>query len=148
MAEWRSRRRRGDVLLEVLVALAVFVVGATLLLATARETLASLDRAQRREAATDLARSVLARLEAGVINLQDARAGRVGDDDEAARGDEVLSVEVRTRRSPWPGLALVEVRVRDRDAARDGPSLCMLRQLVPLGADDASAVDGLEEDEA
>jgi len=141
--------RRGDVLLEVMVALAVFVVGAALLLATATETLAALERAERRERATDLARSALARLEAGLVNIQDLRAGRSEQEEGGAWGDDLLTLSVRTRRTEWPGLSLIEVRVRDVGAPAEGAPLCTIRQLVELrpvdGALEVAEDEALEE---
>lgn len=128
---------RGDVLLEVLIAVAVFAAGAALLLTTARESLSALDRADQRERAVDLARSIFARLEAGELNVQDLRADRAaGDEDEGAWRDERFALETSTERTSWSGLTLVELRVRDADAASDAPPLCTLRQLVRLGGSD------------
>jgi type II secretory pathway pseudopilin PulG len=143
----RRRVARGDILLEVMVALGVFVVGAALLLATATETLAALERAERRERAIDLARSALARLEAGVVNLQDLRAGRSEAEEGGAWGDDRVRLSVRTRRSEWPGLSLIEVQVRDTDATEDEAPLCTIRQLVELRRRAVDGVDQLVDDD-
>lgn len=143
-ARHRRRRdhRRADVLLEVLVAIAVFAAGAALLLTTARESLSALERADQRERAVDLARSVFARLEAGELNVQDLRASRADSDGEGAWRDERLALEASTERTPWAGLTLIELRVRDADAANGTPPLCTLRQLVRLGRGDTAAGGG------
>ena len=137
-----SRRSpRGDVLLEVLIALAVFAVGAALLLATAQEALAALARAERREQAIDLARSAVARLEAGIINLQDLRSGSAAGDEPGAWKDDAFEIDFRSERTEWSGLVLVELRVRDAEAPADAAALCTLRQLVRVGRDTEEGMD-------
>ncbi|MFO0874395.1 MAG: hypothetical protein U0575_10530 [Phycisphaerales bacterium] len=146
-----SGARRGGVLFEVLVAVAVFVAAATMLLGIARESLDAMGRAERRELAVDLARDALSRLATGEINIEDLRAGRFEsrrDDGAGADADPPTSapagrfrIDVRTERSSFAGLVLVELRVRSADAAADDAPLCTLRQLVRLGrrVDDSSA---------
>ncbi len=153
----RSRReglrRRGGILLEVLVAIAIFAATAGVVLGMISDALAALSRSQERAAAVDVARSALARLEAGLLTITDLRAGRVTsrldespDADSGAeadvgtdRGDRNddavragLAVDVSTRRADWSGLSLIELRVRRIDADPDSAPLCTLRQLVRL----------------
>lgn len=133
-----SMDRRGGILLETLIAVAVFTAAAALLLRTSTEAIAALDVAERRSMAVDLARSAIARLEAGAVNLTDLRAGRVTPEGEAPALEETLfRVQVATRRSAFTGLTVVEVAVHDREASADAAPLAMLRQLVELRREDA-----------
>ncbi|HMN96410.1 MAG TPA: hypothetical protein PKC43_11125 [Phycisphaerales bacterium] len=148
MSARSARRRRGGVLLETLVAVAIFVAAAGLLLRLSTDALSALDRAERRSAAVDLARSALARLESGAINLADLRAGRVDAErsgrDEPAGDAARFRVSVATRRSPHPGLTVVEIEIRDRADPADASPLVSLRQLVELRRDDGDAGPGAE----
>lgn len=152
--------RRGGILLETVLALALFAGGAIFVLQSVRDGIAALDRSRNRQEAVDLARSAIARLEAGLINLEDLRQGQLvegsGDwfDDGAfgeSNGGDISTryvIEALTSRSPYPGLTLVEVRISAAEAgdgSRPGPLLCTLRQLVRLrqGAED----DGFLPDE-
>ena len=112
--------RRASILLEVLLATAVFAFAGIVVLGAIDGTVAAGARAGRRSEAMDLARSALARLEAGI-------------DDDGTR-DPGLRVEVRTEPTDFPGLALAVVEVFDDAAARagsdDAPRVAVLRQLV------------------
>lgn len=132
------RRQRASVLLEVVVAIAVFVAAATVLLGLARDSIAAVNRAEERELAVDLARDGMARVATGELTLADLRAGRI-EPAETGRVDgnapespfaSRFRVDVRTQRSPFKGLILVELRVFDAAAPRDSVALCTLRQLV------------------
>ena len=68
--------RRGSILLEVLLSLALFVAAAALVNASMRQALGTTERARLEATGTDLARSVLSLLEAGVLELN-AVAGPV-----------------------------------------------------------------------
>lgn len=160
-----QRHVRGGILLEVLLAIAIFAATAGVVLGMISDALAALSRSQERAAAVDIARSALARLEAGLLNITDLRAGRVMSrldesadggssaeadigaerDDDAARAG--LAVDVSTRRADWSGLSLVELRVRRIDADPDSAPLCTLRQLVRLReeSDDSAPNDELGE---
>lgn len=131
------RARAGGILLETMIAVAVFTAAAALLLRTSTQAIADLDLAEQRSMAIDLARSAIARLEAGAVNLADLRAGRVTPEDEGSALEESLfRVQVATRRSAFPGLTVVEVSVHGRDAAADAAPLAILRQLVELRRED------------
>lgn len=141
----RRRSARGGVLLEVLVAIAVFVAAATVLLGLARDSIAALGRAEERELAVDLARDAMARLATGELSMADLRAGRVepaetgrvdGDAPESSFASR-FRVDARTQRTSYRGLVLVELSVFEAGGAvgatADQRVLCTLRQLVRPG---------------
>ena len=118
--------QRGSVLLEVLLATAVFSFAGIVVLGVVDGTVADGARAARRSLAMDVARSQLARMEAGIS----------GDsqDDRAVLG---LRVESHMEPSDFPGLALAVVEVYDEqsdgrndEASNEPPRLAVLRQLL------------------
>ena len=101
--------RRGGLLLETLIALAIFTAAAGYTLLIIRDGSDAIDRAARRVAAVDLASARMAEIEAGIVSL--AEAGDAGMDGlERLDG---LQVEVATAPSAFEGLTLVEVLVYD-----------------------------------
>jgi len=146
--------RRGGILLETVIALALFAAGAIFVLQAMRDGIAAMDRSRQRQEAVDLARSALARLETGIINMEDLRAGRLDPDGSEAELEDVAEaspfiVDATSERSAYAGLSLVEVRLRAANAADGdgpGPILCTLRQLVRLGDDASGEEDFLEDD--
>jgi hypothetical protein len=118
--------QRGSVLLEVLLATAVFSFAGIVVLGVVDGTVADGARAARRSLAIDVARSQLARMEAGISD--ESR------DDRAVLG---LRVESHMEPSDFPGLALAVVEVYDEqpdgrsdEASNDPPRLAVLRQLM------------------
>ena len=118
--------QRGSVLLEVLLATAVFSFAGIVVLGVVDGTVADGARAARRSLAMDVARSQLARMEAGISD--ESR------DDRAVLG---LRVESHMEPSDFPGLALAVVEVYDEqldgrsdEASNDPPRLAVLRQLM------------------
>ena len=92
------RRPRGAILLEVLLAIGLFVGAAAFCLGVTKSLFSALDRADRRRLAIDLARSKLAELDAGLISVQDLRgewSGGVG-----SRQDDV-ELEVAASGPSW-----------------------------------------------
>ena len=99
--------RRGSILLEVLLATAVFAFAGVVVLGAVDGSVTDGARAARRSLAMDLARSTLARMEAGIPDEADQSFAVPG-----------LRVESRMEPSDFPGLALAVVEVYDE--ARDG----------------------------
>jgi type II secretory pathway pseudopilin PulG len=119
-------KQRGSVLLEVLLATAVFSFAGIVVLGVVDGAVADGARAARRSLAMDVARSQLARMEAGIS--EDSQ------DDRAVPG---LRVESRMEPSDFPGLTLAVVEVYDEqsdgrsdEATTDPPRLAVLRQLM------------------
>ena len=118
--------QRGSVLLEVLLATAVFSFAGIVVLGVVDGTVADGARAARRSLAMDVARSQLARMEAGI-----------SDDSQDDRAVFGLRVESHMEPSDFPGLALAVVEVYDEqadgrsdEASNDPPRLAVLRQLL------------------
>ena len=118
--------QRGSVLLEVLLATAVFSFAGIVVLGVVDGTVADGARAARRSLAMDVARSQLARMEAGMSDDS--------QDDRAVLG---LRVESHMEPSDFPGLALAVVEVYDEqsdgrndEASNEPPRLAVLRQLL------------------
>ncbi len=111
----RSRIRRGGVLLELLLAIALFAAAASFTLSSLRAALDSVARAERRARAYDAAASRMAELDAGLIAV-----GDLGDDLEVD-ADLLVSVEVE----PSPASDLVRARavVRDRSLPATEPAV-------------------------
>lgn len=125
--------RRGAMLFELLVAIAIFALAATLLLSTLSDVIVANGRDATTARAVDLARTRLSELEAGLIAPEDLRAESGRRADDAGRGArEELVVDAVISRSDYPGLSLVELRVFD--GVQDAPRF-VLRQLVSLPRD-------------
>ena len=132
--------RRGGILLEVLVALTLFVGAALAILSATGQARRSVEQAGVLQRAVDLATSRMAELEAGLISDADLREGFTESRPEfgefmPSEVPERLRIEVRTSRSPYDGLTLVELDVLDSEAfAVDGGArvLFTLKQLVRL----------------
>ena len=119
-------KQRGSVLLEVLLATAVFSFAGIVVLGVVDGAVADGARAARRSLAMDVARSQLARMEAGI-----------SDDSQDDRAVPGLRVESRMEPSDFPGLTLAVVEVYDEqsdgrsdEATTDPPRLAVLRQLM------------------
>ena len=131
-----SANRRGAVLFEMVLALALFVAGAAMLSQLQTSVSQSLERARLSMQASDLATKALAELEAGIITLADLRTTRIRVERSADRMDRRVDLDelaqpspwrldVRTERSPYAGLTLVEVTVayvEESDRVAVGPS--------------------------
>jgi hypothetical protein len=150
---------RGWVLLEMLVALAVFTMTALAVLGAMDRGLRSAERTRDSARAVDLARTTMAKLEAGLGTVQSLSgpvpawspglAGGAGFEDEAPAGFEeslpaesLWEVQIETRRSEFPGLTVVLVTAIKRAAPSSERvrASYTLGQLVRLGADEADTV--------
>lgn len=127
-----GRPRRGAILLETLIAIALFAGAALFVIAALRESSAATERAALRTRAADLARSAISDLEAGLATETEIVRRELGEED-------ALRIEVRTTPSSFEGLTLVEVAVRA--VADDGVDTVVvtMRQLVRLPRDRGGA---------
>jgi type II secretory pathway pseudopilin PulG len=149
-------RRRGGVLLEIVVALSIFIGAGSFALSALNNVLDAVDRSGREQVAIDLARSKMAELEAGLITLEDLRDEMLTTVGSVEVEDGLLGtslhgweIDVQTQRTAFPGLTLVELTVSERTAtgdASDDPAKVRfsLRQLVELGE---APAEGFEEDD-
>ncbi len=150
-----NRPRRGAMLLEVMLAIGLFVGAAAFCLGVTKSLFSSLERNDRRRLAVDLARSKLAELEAGLINVQDLRgewSGGVGsrpdDADLAATSGPNWEFDAVTTRTEYQGLSLIELTITEVPAAAgvesDDAVSFTLRQLVALREQDPEAYEADE----
>jgi Tfp pilus assembly protein PilV len=140
--------RRGAILLEVLLALALLIAAGLTILGLVSQASASVERARDRALAIDLARSAMAEIEAGIANPE-TMSGPVEDQasDDAtsgAPGPGAWGLEVETEPSQFAGLSIVRVRaIRYASAGSDvEDTSATLRQLVKLGGLGASGGQG------
>jgi type II secretory pathway pseudopilin PulG len=138
------RRRHGALLLDVLMALAIFSTAAIAILALVERSATGLARAREAEAAVSLARSALALIESGLESPERLRGPivRPGVDGASALSGALPSLqapviasgwtlEVETEPSRFTSLTIVTARVRGSDAP-DGRVLAELRQLLSI----------------
>ena len=139
------RRRRGGLLLETLIALAILVMVGLFALAGARDGLSAAERSARRAAAVELAATRLAEIEAGLVSLDD-----VGDlaaisleEDDLGFEDESsvwpFSLEVESAPSAFEGLSRVEVVVLLEDPETDAAPIELARLVTLVDERDPDA---------
>lgn len=142
-------QRRGAVLLEMLIAMALFVGAASMLSQMQTSIADSLERARLTMEATDLARKALAELEAGIITVPDLRTAHLRTEQSTSRQDRRIGTEditqpspwqvtVRTQRTEYAGLTLVELTMTHaEDAGRETVARDFAPE-TPANADDIS----------
>jgi hypothetical protein len=119
----------GGVMLELLLAVALFVAAAIFTLAALRNALDGTRRAELRARATDLAESRLVELDAGLVS-----AGELGDPLSNASSSE-LSVTVELiASSTASSLALARATVREVVGGVPGPVIATAERLVAADA--------------
>lgn len=132
--------RRGGVLLEAMVALALFVGAALAILQATSQARVAVEKAAILQRAVDMATTRMAEFEAGLVSEADLRDDFGGSRAEFGAFDPTppenrLRIEAVTSRSYFDGLTLVELSVLDSEqAAPDGGArtIFQLRQLVHL----------------
>jgi type II secretory pathway pseudopilin PulG len=151
--------RRGALLLETMLALAIFVIAAAAVLSLVDGSVTSLRRATMNEQAADLARTAMAKLEAGIATPQGLdgpvypwlhEAAERGDAGPAAFDEDAQPtgwvLEVDTTPSQFTGLTRVTVRAVRRTGDDRELASYTLRQTVRLGSkgeDKAGEADAL-----
>ncbi len=136
--------RRGALLLEVLLSIALFAGASAFALGAVRSVFDELDRAKRQQEAVDIATSKMAELEAALITVRDLRSewmGQIGTYEpdlefNASNDSRYWEIDVQTYPSEFAGLNLVELTVTEAtDAMNDDgsfvPMSFTLRQLMP-----------------
>lgn len=155
MIECRASTRRGAILFEVLLSIAIFAGAALFVLSASRNAVDQQYKSMRQQQAVDLASSMLAELETGRLSLFELRDGlprslgsndtfREQIDERFESDGRRWGVEVNTERSEIPGLTLVILTVFDTTSmdalAQDSEQAtvkCTLRQLMALREEDA-----------
>lgn len=155
--------RRGAMLFEIMLSVALFVGAGSICLGVTRSLFSALDRVQREQRGLDLARSKLAELEAGLITITDLRgtwSGTVGSHEPAVDLDPLhrgskWTIEAQTIRTEHPGLSLIELTVSEDAETPGGPGglsitlrqLVALRDLEPEAYEADDLLEGLPESE-
>jgi len=143
--------RRGLILLEVLLSLALFVMTSLALLSIVSDAVDGLRRSRDRLLAADHARGAISMIEAGLARPETLNGpvvpsaaeatddpGFIGvDPGDAPQGSFVSvaewALEIETEQTEWPGLTLVAVRAYRIDPEGfeiEGESSFTLRQIV------------------
>jgi hypothetical protein len=158
-------RRRGALLLELLLSVALFTMCALVILSVATDVLSSVESARRRQEAVDVARTVLASLEAGlatVQNVDDLVQGERAEGGPLDEEDRRWQIDVETEPSQFPGLTVVTVIVRDlrgadplaanttlRNPTLEAPEAFRLVELLDIGEveeEEGFEIDPLDEE--
>jgi Tfp pilus assembly protein PilV len=148
--------RRGALLLEAMLALALFVSAGLAILALVRQSMAAFEHTAQAQQAVNIARSAMARIEAGIdepatlvgpVSLWDGRADAMSSESfNASDGapsmmsdvdvDELWELEIDSEPSEFAGMSKVSVRALRRAApgADRVTASYTLVQLVRLGA--------------
>ncbi|MCH7961391.1 MAG: hypothetical protein IIC49_03555 [Planctomycetes bacterium] len=165
--------RRGGILLEVMLALALLVMGSMAILSAMSQSIHSLEATRLKQQAADLARSAMARIEAGIATPETLQGPVPAWESDPESGADELNdgalpdefglaatvgwgedsgweLEIDTSPSPFAGLAIVRVRALRRASADSDRIMGQytLEQLVRLGTletDEAGAEDELME---
>jgi hypothetical protein len=147
-ADSRLGGRRGGMLLEVILALAIFVVAGGAILNLISQTMTGLERSQLAARAADLARSAMAKIEAGIETAQTLN-GPVERSAEGAAsvGGEGWELEIDTEPSQFRGLTRVTVNAvkRAEDRLETEYRLVQLVRLGGKGEDRAGEEDAIAE---
>lgn len=137
--------RRGFVLLDLVLALAMFVVGGLAVLSQLDFGARRIIDAEQRMGAVGVARTALGLLETGAMSDRELSGpagswatppSEAGGPGSIEPGEWMCEVEIEP--SAWPELTLATVRVRrlppgaEGGMGEPGPVLATLRQLVPM----------------
>jgi len=121
-----TRRRAGGILLELLLAIALFAAAAAFTMSALRSATDGVRRADLRARAADLAESRLAELDAGLVS-----AGELGEDSKVDDESD-LEVSVEIMQSPTASLARARATVRDLNSP-DRTVVAVAERTVDLG---------------
>ncbi|MAD20018.1 MAG: hypothetical protein CMJ52_07380 [Planctomycetaceae bacterium] len=150
MTEVRTvfRLRRGGLLLETLVAMAIFIGVATFSLAAVRDGIAAAERARLRLVAVGLASSRVAEVEAGIVSPWSVGEVDAPDGTDGFESDPTpLRVEMEAARSGFDGLVRVVVSVFERNPDGSTPTDARrLARLVALVPDIAGEETGVADE--
>lgn len=157
--------RRGAILLEVILSLSLFVMGGMAILGAVSQAVRGLEATALKQKAADIARSAVARLEAGLVTVESLEgpvpawtdpsdeSGFSFDGEEAAATggfDEPTGweIDVDVEPSPYTGLTLVRIRAikrptPDSERVQADYTLYQLVRLGSLGNDEAGDEDEL-----
>ena len=121
--------RRGSILRECVLALAIFVAAGMTILSISDGAASAQAKAIEQQHAEELARSALAQIESGLASIE-TLSGPIVD----SQGRETpWRLEISSERSAFDGMNIVRVT-----AERDGGTSVTLHQLLPAGAREAA----------
>lgn len=137
--------RRAAILLEIMLAVALFGSAAAVLFGTLEQGLATLTRSREEQRAADLACSAMALLEAGLARAETLAGpgenvwAAAGGDEDAPFDDapppsldlDALELDIETQPAAYDGLTEVRITVR-RGPGEDAANVFELWQLVRL----------------
>lgn len=155
MAARARRRRRGALLMEVMLALTIFIGGALAILAAMGQAGSSLASVRIKQQAMDLARSAMSRIEAGIESAEtlngpvpewhDEEVG-AGEFEDAPPAPTGWELSIKTTPFGTGELTMVEVTAVRRIEGRADPlGSVTLRQLVRLTPQAEDRVGELDE---
>lgn len=128
-------RRHGALLLEVVLALAVFIMAGLAVLSAVERAAGSAEWVRDMHMAADLARSAMSRIEAGLddpIALSGPARRWMDDDAPPESAGPGWTLRIETTPSPFDGLTLVAVTAQREESRGARAVSCTLRQLVRL----------------
>jgi hypothetical protein len=126
--------RRGAMLLEVLVSLAIVVGVSAFALQAVGDSEQAIDRADRRRRCWDVTASVASMLDAGLLGVGDLRGQTIPEVDGLPLDDGAaipLEMQATTERTQWGGIVLLTLTVSEAEESVN-PIQATLRQLVLL----------------
>jgi len=141
----RPRLKRGAILLECILSLAILVGAGLAVLALIDRASGALAASRDAESAADLARSAMSKLEAGLGSVQTLagpvepwRDERDGTFDDALPEESPWSIAIDVEPAEFPGLTLVTVTAEKTDPLGRTLAVYALRQFVRLQSADAA----------
>lgn len=145
------RERGGAILLECVLALSIFVAAGLSIVALAQRSSDAVHGAAQTGLATDIASSVLAQVEAGILSPEAAKGGVEAWMESSGRWKEGSGswgryrVTMDVQPSSFEGLIVVNVRVFAKEASVDGSPLIQLYQVMPLRNDQEDSIGSPDE---
>jgi len=127
-------KRPGAILLEAMLAVAIFAMAGTAIMVLAERSLTGLERARIAEQASEVAKTAMGRLEAG-LDTPRTLNGPVKAGGELVTPPGKWELKIESEPSQFTGLTRVTVVARRVEEKSDNTvASCTLRQLVRLGA--------------
>jgi len=122
----RPRAGRGTILMEVVLALALFCVSGAIVFSGLSASFGAVDRVRMQAQAADLAVSLLSEIEMGEIEPANDGPNAYEEESLADWTWQVVAVPMEISSLTGPAMRQVEVIVRNKD----GRTVCRLRRLV------------------
>lgn len=141
--------RRGALLVEVVLALAIFVMAGGAIVNLLSQSMLGVDRSREQARAADLARSAMAKIEAGIETPQTLSGPLERSEEGATQAGRGWELEIDTDASQFRGLTRVTVTALKRSpsgaAVEASFKLVQLVRLGSKGEDSAGEEDSITE---